>query len=100
VSGEASAAPAGDRGAPGRRARAGVLYRRLVDGGILYDDLGERVHHLNSTASFVWERCVAGDREGTMVEDLCATYEVDAGRAREDIGGILAAFERAGLLQP
>ncbi len=44
------------------RARADVLYRKLVDGGLVYDSISTRIHHLNDTAAFVWEACQGESR--------------------------------------
>jgi len=82
------------------RAREGLLYRRLVDGGILYDDLAQEVHHFNATAALVWEQCNPGGRLADLVARLCERYEVDATRARVDARAILQELSRAGLLQP
>ena len=37
------------------RTRPGLLYRALVDGGMIYDGDSGHVHHLNATAVLVWE---------------------------------------------
>ncbi len=80
--------------------RADLLYRKLVDGGMLYDGASGQVHHLNATAALVWEACQAGRKTSEMVLALCSRYEVGAARAREDVREVLQAFARAGLLSP
>ena len=82
------------------QARDDLFYRKLVDGGMLYDGQHRRVHHLNATAAFVWEACQKGQGTGEMVRDLCRSYEVDDGSARADVVAILERFVDAELLEP
>ncbi len=80
--------------------RDDLFYRKLVDGGMLYDGRHRRVHHLNATAAFVWEACQKGQGTSEMVRDLCRSYDVDDGSARADVVAMLERFVSAELLQP
>ena len=82
------------------QARDDLFYRKLVDGGMLYDGRYRRVHHLNATAAFVWEACQRGQETSEMVRDLCRSFDVDDERARTDVEAILERFVRAELLLP
>ena len=81
------------------RVREDLVYRKLADGGMLYDNLQQRVHHLNATAAFVWENCCQRRSSAEIVEQLCASFEVERSRAELDVGAILRQFTHAELLQ-
>ena len=80
------------------RVRGDLLYRKLVDGGMLYDGQKGQVHHFNATAARVWEACQGGKKTGEMVRDLCHSFSIDNERARADVQDILDKFAQAGLL--
>ena len=80
--------------------RDDLFYRKLVDGGMLYDGQYRRVHHLNATAAFVWEACQKGQDTGEMVRDLCRSYDVEDESARADVAAILERFVDSELLRP
>lgn len=80
--------------------RAELLYRKLVDGGMLYDSASGQVHHFNATAALVWEACQEGRRTSEMVAELRRRYEVEPTQADADVRQILREFARAGLLAP
>ena len=81
-------------------ARQGPTYRKLVDGGMIYDADNQQVHHLNSTAAHVWEVCQQGRSCGEIVRELQRLYEVETGKARADVEGIIARFAAARLIEP
>lgn len=80
--------------------RPGVLYRALVDGGMIYDGESGQVHHLNATAAQVWEFCQSGATSAALAEALCRRYAVEGTQAQADVGRILHYFADARLLQP
>ena len=80
--------------------RPDLLYRALVDGGMIYDGAEGQVHHLNTTAAQVWELCQAGATSAALVEALCSRYEVASEEAQADVRRILQVFAAARLLQP
>ena len=77
--------------------RADLRYRKLVDGGMLYDGEKGQVHHFNATAAQVWEACQGGETTSEIVEDLCRAFAVDRERAQADVQKVLRKFVRAGL---
>lgn len=84
----------------GWQARPGVLYRSLVDGGMIYDGARGQVHHLNASAARVWELCQAGTTSAALVDALCSQYEVAGEQAQADVRRILQLFTDARLLRP
>ena len=77
--------------------RADLRYRKLVDGGMLYDGEKGQVHHFNATAAQVWEACQGGEKTSEIVEDLCRAFAVDRERVQADVLKVLRKFVRAGL---
>lgn len=74
-----------------------LSYRKLADGGILYDGKSRQVHHLNATAAFVWEQCQKGNIFSEIVENMCSKFEVKTKLARDDLKTILRDFSEADL---
>ncbi len=82
------------------QARPGLLYRALVDGGMIYDGESGKVHHLNAAAAQVWERCQAWATSEELVHILCSRYAVEQSQARTDVEAILQYFAGVQLLRP
>ncbi|MCC7261209.1 MAG: HPr-rel-A system PqqD family peptide chaperone [Candidatus Latescibacteria bacterium] len=82
------------------QARPGLLYRPLVDGGMIYDGESGQVHHLNATAAQVWEGCRNGATREELAAVLCSRYAVEVARAQADVARILEHFAGVRLLQP
>ncbi len=76
-----------------------LSYRKLADGGILYDGKSRQVHHLNATAAFVFEECQKGKDFSEIVEHMSSTFEVKTKLARDDVKAILRDFSEAGLFE-
>ena len=81
------------------RARGELAYRKLVDGGMIYDRKHRQVHHLNRTAACVWESCRRGCSTDEIVGELCRLFSVEADEARRDVEEILEQFVEADLIQ-
>lgn len=82
------------------RAREDVLYRKLADGGMVYDSVSTQVHHLNASASLVWEACQEGGGSlAKIVREVCTRYEVGETDAEADVTAILGRFAQAELLE-
>jgi hypothetical protein len=80
--------------------RPNLAYRRLADGGLLYDQERKEVHHFNATAALVWESCQEGRTAEEMVSALRRLYEVGEERARGDVRRVLRTLVARGLLEP
>ena len=80
------------------RVRDDLLYRKLVDGGLIYDSSSGSIHHLNDSAALVWEASQEGCSAADIGDSLSARYEVDAGVAVGDAETILQRFLEAGLM--
>jgi len=80
------------------RARHNVLYRKLVDGGLVYDSRTRQVHHLNASAALVWEACREGIPARGLALALCERFQVDESTARADVASILSALSSEDLV--
>ena len=81
------------------RTRKGLAFRKLVDGGMLFDQKGQQVHHFNETAAVVWELCANGQTAVEIVAGLRSTYEADETQVVADVEEILEEFSQSDLLQ-
>ena len=81
------------------QARPELKYRKLVDGGMLFDREGQQVHHFNETAAFVWELCQDGQTTAQIVERLRGAYALDDEQVEGDVEDILEEFSDSDLLQ-
>lgn len=61
------------------------VFRRLVDGGLLYDADRECIHHLNETVALICEHWRNGLVEEEIVKVLTSRFEVEDEAAREQI---------------
>jgi PqqD family protein of HPr-rel-A system len=77
---------------------ADVLYRKLVDGGLIYDGRSGQIHHLNETAAAIWEACRDGVPATELVRQLCERYDVSTREASAQVHETLNRFAQASLL--
>jgi len=80
--------------------RPGLLYRALVDGGMIYDGESGKVHHLNAAAAQVWEGCQRGASAAELAAALCSRYAVESGQAQADVEEVLHYFAGVRLVLP
>jgi len=68
------------------------VFRRLVDGGLLYDER-ECIHHLNETATVICESWRRGMSEEDVVRSLTERYEVGGTVARDHVRTTIERLE-------
>lgn len=72
---------------------------RTVEGEmVVVDPESEKIHQLNETASFIWQRCDGNHDRQQIVDDLATAFEVDAETAAQDVANVLGKLEEIGLL--
>lgn len=75
------------------------LSSRIVDGErLILDRKNGRVHSLNSTASLVWDRIVAGREPSEIAVELAERFEVAEGQALVDVERILEELDNLDLV--
>jgi hypothetical protein len=55
---------------------------------------------LNTTATFIWERLIAGDDETLIAEGLSKRFAVDVATSERDVSELVAELRRRGLILP
>jgi hypothetical protein len=75
------------------------LVARHVDGeALILDRAAERVHQLNATAAYIWDRC----NGASSIEDVAARFAgdfgIETGVARADVLKTVADLQKLGLL--
>jgi hypothetical protein len=73
---------------------------RDVDGELVVLDLGaRRVHQLNPTARNIWNQCNGQQSIADIVDQLCASFDIDRVTAEKDVTSLVRQLKEAGLLQ-
>jgi hypothetical protein len=90
---------------PGRRVGASRPVRRegaaavvLDDNVALYDDVGQLLIMLNSSAAVIWECCDGTMTVDDMVHELTAAHPDDAGVIGEDVRQTVRKLVELGLV--
>ena len=65
----------------------------------LLDRNSGQAHHLNPTASVIWELCDGVNTTGTIAESLQDIFEIDAGTASRDAESALLHLNGIGVLE-
>lgn len=69
------------------------VFRRLVDGGLLYDAGQGCIHHLNETAALICESWRQRMKEEEIVDLLLRRYAVDTAGAVEHVRATIAQLQ-------
>ena len=78
--------------------RDGAAAVELDDNVALYDELGQLLILLNTSAAAVWERCDGATTLNAMVRELVAAHAADAAVIGEDVRQTVAKLAELGLL--
>ena len=66
---------------------------------VLIDQRNDQAHHLNETASWVWQACDGHKPLEAIAGELTAIYEVSNTQAYEDVCQIINHLLTLGILQ-
>jgi len=80
------------------RPAMGVRLFLAEDDGIIFDEVGQKVFHLNRTATFIW--CHVEERQSieAIIESTAASMSLDEVRAHQFVLKMIRAWWRLGLL--
>lgn len=78
--------------------RAGLVARELDGEAVILDRVAGKVHQLNVTAAYVWQRCNGESSIQKMAAALAEDFGIDAGLAAQDVARIIETFGNLGLL--
>ncbi|HEX5613918.1 MAG TPA: PqqD family peptide modification chaperone [Acidimicrobiia bacterium] len=90
----ASDASRGDRPRP----RGGLVVARLDGEVAILDDAARRAHHLNRSASAVWEACDGTGDAAAIAARLADRFGADPAVVRHDVDEVLGDLAAAGVL--
>ncbi|MET0554792.1 MAG: HPr-rel-A system PqqD family peptide chaperone [Vicinamibacteria bacterium] len=79
--------------------RDDVSARVIAGETVVLDRDGGRVHQLNATASYVWERCDGSASPTEIARDLSEQYDVEPDQAASDVTSLVGQFRELGLLE-
>jgi PqqD family protein of HPr-rel-A system len=79
--------------------RDDVSARVIAGETVVLDRDGGRVHQLNATASYVWERCDGSASPTEIARDLSEQYDVEPDQAASDVAILVGQFRELGLLE-
>jgi Coenzyme PQQ synthesis protein D (PqqD) len=78
--------------------RPDVSVRVVESETVIFDRQGGRIHQLNSTASFIWERCDGKSTVAGIVKQLAHEFDVDYDTATKDVVTIIGQLRQLNLL--
>jgi PqqD family protein of HPr-rel-A system len=79
--------------------RADVLELDMGDGVVLYDGDSRLVHHLNPTASLVWQLADGDASVDQLATEIAEELSLDLAETRQQISGLVAELDALGLVQ-
>jgi hypothetical protein len=80
--------------------RSDVRTQVVADELVILDRGGETIHHLNTTAAFVWGACDGTLTPSELAERLATRFEVAPEAAARDVAQLLGELQRLNLLEP
>jgi len=81
-----------------RSRQQGVVSRRSDEELLLLDTDADKIHQLNPTAGFIWEKLTEGRSDAQIAQMLCDAFDVSLDQARADVEATVRAFREQGLL--
>jgi len=78
--------------------RTDLSERTLEGETLILDRTNGQIHHLNSTASYVWKHC-DGLSSRTIAERLTQAFQIDPGSAETDVIALLSEMKTMNLLE-
>ena len=65
---------------------------------LILDRVNGLIHHLNSTASYIWKQCDGASTQ-VIAEQLAQAFHIDAARAEKDVVALLSELSKVNLLE-
>jgi PqqD family protein of HPr-rel-A system len=80
------------------RKQADVLELDMGDGIVLYDPESKLVHHLNPSASLLWQLADGEASLEQLVEEASQELQLDRSELHEQFSGLIAELDALGVL--
>ena len=81
-----------------RSRQQGVIARRSDEELLLLDTVADRIHQLNPTAGFIWEKLAEDCSDAQIAQMLCDEFDVSPDQARADVEATVHLVREQGLL--
>jgi PqqD family protein of HPr-rel-A system len=78
--------------------RADVLELDMGDGVVLYDGDSRLVHHMNPTASVVWQLADGHASVDQLATEIAEELSLDLGEIRHQVSSLVAELDALGLV--
>jgi len=78
--------------------RSDLLVRSVEGDVVVLDRRDEKIHQLNATAAFIWERCDGQHSVGDIAKRLAVHFDADIGVVKGDVAGAVLKLQDLGLL--
>jgi coenzyme PQQ synthesis protein D (PqqD) len=79
--------------------RRSDLNERTLEGEtLILDRVNGQIHHLNSTASYVWNQCDGASTQ-RIAEQLAQAFHISSARAEKDVNALLSELKKKNLLE-
>jgi hypothetical protein len=78
--------------------RAGLEYRELEDGVVIYDTAADKIHTLNITAAYIWNCCDGAHDVSAIAAGLHDAIQISPEQALDDVRRTVNYFRDEGLL--
>lgn len=77
---------------------AEVLELDMGDGAILYDNDARLVHHLNPSATLIWQLCDGSGSAEELARDIAEEFGLDRGIVGDQVLTVIAELDALGLV--
>ncbi len=81
----------------GSRLRTGLLFRRIVDEGLLLDLEEDMGYRLNDVGVSIVSLLSEGVDGAALIDRLCAEYDIDRERCAREVSAFLEDLQARGL---
>ena len=78
--------------------RSGLLFRRIVDEGLLLDLEADVGYSLNEVGARILELLSEGEGRDRVVERLCSEFEIEEAQCQREVEAFLEELRSRGLL--
>lgn len=79
--------------------RAEILELDMGDGFIVYNHESNLVHHLNPSASIMWQLCDGEATVKDLAQEIAEEYQLDRDRVRYEVAGLIGELDTLGLVE-
>ena len=79
--------------------RSDVNVRIVEDETIVLNSKSQRIHQLNSTASYIWNRCDGQSAVTEIADQFSTTFQIDIAVAETDARTIIEQLHELNLLE-